>query len=97
MKPNETLMSSMLVNTLLILVASVAATQLCADSFSEYARITIINTIFNVLVKNLRGLYWFWYSIRWILIGIAGLAGIYFLWKPTDRDKTFYMVAQAKH
>jgi len=97
MRPNDTLMNSMLVNTLLILVASVAATHLCAESFSEYARITSVNSIFNLAIKNLRGLYWFWYVIVWVLIGIAGLSGIYFIWKPTDRDTKLYMAAQARN
>uniref|UniRef100_A0A6B2L3E3 LMBR1-like conserved region-containing protein n=1 Tax=Arcella intermedia TaxID=1963864 RepID=A0A6B2L3E3_9EUKA len=97
MKPNETVVSSMLVNTLFILLASVAATHLCAESFSEYARITSVNTIFNVALKNLRGLYWFWYVIKWVLIGIAGLAAIFFMFKPSDRNNKMYNRAQARH
>jgi len=97
MKPHETLINSILVNTLLILMSSVAAVHLCADSFSLYTRITTANSIFSVAIKNLRGLYWFWLVIRWVLVGIAGLAGIYFIWRPTDRDKKIYMKAQARH
>jgi len=96
MKPHETLLSSMLVNFLLILVGSVAVVDLCAKTFSEYARVTVVNSIFNVAIRNLRGLYWFWYVIQWVLIGVAGLAVIYFIFRPTDRDKKFYMEAQAR-
>jgi len=87
MKAHETMLNSLLVNTLLILIASVAVVHVCADSFSEYARITSISSIFNVTIKYLRGLYWFWLVIRWVLIGIAGLALIYFILRPSDRKK----------
>eukprot|EP01125_Pyxidicula_operculata_P015622 TRINITY_DN5328_c0_g1_i1.p1 TRINITY_DN5328_c0_g1~~TRINITY_DN5328_c0_g1_i1.p1 ORF type:complete len:478 (+),score=69.16 TRINITY_DN5328_c0_g1_i1:74-1507(+) len=94
MEENNTLIGSMLVNVNLILVSSVAATHLCAETFSEYARSTTINTIFNVAIKYLRGLYWFWYVVHWVLIGIAGLSIFYFIFRPTDRDTKIYMKAQ---
>jgi len=87
MKPHETMLSSLLVNTLLILVASVAVVHVCADSYSEYARITSINSIFTVTLKHLRGLYWFWFVIRWILIGVTGLSLVYFILRPSDRNR----------
>jgi len=90
MKANETMLNSLLVNTLLILIASVAVVHVCADSFSEYARNTSINSIFNVTIKYLRGLFWFWLVIRWVLIGIAGLALIYFILRPSDRKKVVH-------
>jgi len=90
MKAHETILSSLLVNTLLILVGSVAVVHVCSDSFSEYARLTSVHSIFTVTIKYLRGLYWFWLVIRWVLIGIAGLALVYFIFRPSDRDKKLY-------
>jgi len=96
MEPDGTLMSSMLVNTNLILIASVAVTHFCAESFSLFTRDTYAYAIFNVAIQNLRGLYWYWYVIHWVLIGIIVLCAIYFIIRPTDRNTKIYMKAQQR-
>lgn len=93
-KKNATLLSSLLVNTNLVLAASVAVTHLCADSFSLYSRITAINSIFSICLKYLYGLSYYWMVMRWVLIGVTGLSIIFFIFHPTDKETKIYMRAQ---
>lgn len=86
--------NSLLVNGVLVLLASVALTQFLADSFSTYVRITAINSIFNIAIKNLRGLYYYWLVVYWALPAIAVLATVYFIIRPNDSRTKLYMTAQ---
>lgn len=47
-------MNSLIFNATMILVCSVAVIQFCTQAFSQYARLTTINFLFNVLVDHLR-------------------------------------------
>jgi len=94
MKVNATMLNSMLVNAVLVLITSVAITQFLADSFSTYVRTTAINSIFNLAVKNLRGIYYYWLVVYWALPSIAVLSIIYFIVRPNDDRTKLYMAAQ---
>jgi len=94
MKRNETMQNSILVNVVIILVASVAVSQYLAASFSVYARSTAINAIFNIAIKNTRYLYWYFVVIYWAFPGIAVIAVIFFAIRPADRQKKMMLEAQ---
>lgn len=123
MKKNGTMQNSILVNVVLILIASVrlnpsppsfpflplptpsficsspslsqvAITQYLADSFSTYARATAINSIFNIAIKNLRGIYYYWLVVYWALPAIALLTCIFFAIRPADPQKRLMLEAQ---
>ena len=94
MKVNGTMQNSMLVNTVLILISSVAITQFLANSFSVYTRITAINSIFTLAIRNLRGLYYYWLVVQWALPVIVLLTIIFFVIKPQDKSTRMYMQAQ---
>jgi len=94
MKKNATMQNSMLVNAVLVVISSVAITQFLADSFSTYCRVTSINSIFVLAVKNLRGIYYYWLVVYWALPSIALLTIIYFIVRPNDERTRVYLAAQ---
>jgi len=54
--------------------------------------------IFNLAVKNLRGLYYYWLVMYWAFPAIILLSIIYFIIRREDRSKRAYMEAQrSKH
>jgi len=89
MRHSNTLISSFLVNTELLLVASLAVTQFCARTFSVYVRVTSGNSIFVVAVGSLRGLRWAWFAFGWILLGFAFITLLYFMFRPSDKGKDY--------
>jgi len=87
MKVGETMMNSFLFNTLLLLLASVTIVQFCTDAFSLYNRNTGIDLIFNVGVRNLRGVKYIWWYYYWAVEAVAFLSFIYLLSFPSDRKQ----------
>lgn len=63
MRLGNTLMSSFLFNTALIMVCSVAVIQFCATAFAVYANETDIQRIFGDEIENLRGIKYL-YKVR---------------------------------
>jgi len=94
MKKNGTMLNSMLVNVTLILTTSVAVTHLCAGSFSIYVRSTPLNTIFNVVIRNITGVVYYWVIMHWALIAFVLLACIYFICRPMDDDVKLILEAR---
>lgn len=88
MKVGETLMNSFLVNVLLILICSLTVTQFCSITFSTYNRLTGINEIFNIGVRNLVFFKWFYYYYHWAFVSIAILSTAYFAKFRSDRKKS---------
>lgn len=88
MKVGETLMNSFLVNVLLILICSLTVTQFCSITFSTYNRLTGINEIFNIGVRNLVFFKWFYYYYHWAFVSIAILSSFYFIKFRSDRKKS---------
>jgi len=88
MKMGATMMNSFLFNTLLILLCALPVVQFCTTAFNEYARLTSIDLIFGVQVKNLRFLKYFWVFYIYALLGVALLTGLYFLIR---KRKTVYL------
>jgi len=87
MKIGATLMNSFLFNVWLIMVSSVTVVQFCSVCFSLYSRLTQVDVIFNVAIKNLMVIKYFWEAYYYILIIIAGLSGIYLLVFPKERKQ----------
>jgi len=96
LKKEGTLITGILVNAGLLLLCSVAVVKFCTDSFSLYARLTVVNTIFALAVTNLRYLRYFWMYYQWGIIGISVIAFIYFSARPLDRDKHTMIVVQKR-
>jgi len=88
MKVGATMMNSFLFNTLLILLCALPVVQFCTTAFNEYARLTTIDLIFGVQVKNLRFLKYFWVFYIYAFLSIALLTGLYFLIR---KRKTVYL------
>jgi len=53
-------MNSFLFNVNLILICSVAVCQFCSSAFSQYARLTDIDMMFNTQIRYLRFFTWFY-------------------------------------
>eukprot|EP00732_Lithocolla_globosa_P003537 Lithocolla_globosa_v1_NODE_2878_length_1838_cov_4.805384.p1 type:complete len:511 gc:universal NODE_2878_length_1838_cov_4.805384:279-1811(+) len=85
MELHNTMMSSLLFNTGLILCGSLAVVQLCVVSFVEYARFTAIVEIFSVQINNLVGIKYVFTFYLFGLLGFIALTGIYLIFKPYDR------------
>jgi len=87
MKVGETLMNAFLFNTLLMLLASVTVVQFCTNAFNLYNRLTGIDSLFNVGVRNLMGIKYIWYYYIYALLAFALLGIIYLLVWPSDRKQ----------
>jgi LMBR1 domain-containing protein 1 len=85
MKIAGTLMNSFLFNVWLIMVSSVTVVQFSSVCFSIYNRLTELDFIFNVAIKNLMVIKYFWEAYYYILIILAFLSGLYLLIFPTER------------
>jgi len=88
MKVGGTTMNSFLVNTLTVMLASLAVVQLCTSAFSQYNRFTGIDSIFNVGMRNLQFFKWFWGYYYWGLYVFAILTLIVLLAFPGKKRKS---------
>ena len=82
----KTYMSSFLFNTGLVLLCALPVVQFSAQAFSDYARYTTINQIFNVQIDNLT-FFGFWFTKNifvYIFISFTGLTCVYLLCRPKD-------------
>lgn len=82
----KTYMSSFLFNTGLVLLCALPVAQFAAQSFSDYARYTTINQIFNVQIDNLV-FFGFWFTKKvfvYILVSFMFLTCIYLCIRPKD-------------
>jgi len=82
----KTYMSSFLFNVGLVLLCALPVVQFSAQAFSDYARNSTINQIFNVQIENLVFFgYWFANKIFvYIFLGFFGLTALYLVVKPKD-------------
>ena len=92
MKKDKTYMNSFIFNVSLILLGSCAITQFCADCLYDYVSFTDIDSIFNVLIKNLKifNIFYKYHIFQYIFFGIFILSLIFLLCRPTDRRKPIY-------
>jgi len=82
----KTYMSSFLFNIGLILLCALPVVQFSAQAFSDYARDSTINQIFNVQIENLV-FFGIWFSRKifvYIFLSFFGLTVLYLLIKPKD-------------
>jgi len=82
----KTYMSSFLFNTGLVLLCALPVVQFSAQAFSDYARYTAINQIFNVQIYNLV-FFGSWFTNRifiYIFVVFFFLTCIYLLLRPKD-------------
>jgi LMBR1 domain-containing protein 1 len=80
----KTYMSSFLFNIGLILMCAMPVVQFSADAFSDYARNSTINQIFNVQIANLNFFGFFFKNNIFVYIFLAFmfLAAVYLMCKP---------------
>ena len=93
MKKDKTYMNSFIFNVSLILLGSCAITQFCADCLYDYVSFTDIDSLFNVMIKNLK-LFSFFYKyhiFQYIFFGVFVMSFIYLICRPTDRRKPSYI------
>eukprot|EP01063_Lacrimia_lanifica_P028101 TRINITY_DN4047_c0_g2_i1.p1 TRINITY_DN4047_c0_g2~~TRINITY_DN4047_c0_g2_i1.p1 ORF type:complete len:515 (+),score=208.81 TRINITY_DN4047_c0_g2_i1:129-1673(+) len=79
MKLGATVMSSMLFNTLLVLITSVTVCQFCALSFRDYAANTVIDNLLNTYVVRLRGVGYIMEYFQTVMLAFAGLTVLFLL------------------
>jgi len=82
----KTYMSSFLFNTGLVLLCALPVVQFSAQAFSDYARYTTINQVFNVQIDNLV-FFGFWFTNKvfiYMFVSFMALTGIYLLVRPKD-------------
>jgi LMBR1 domain-containing protein 1 len=85
MKINGTMMNSFLFNVLLMLFSSITVVQFCSGAFRVYTRFTGIDVIFNVGIRNLRGLRYLWTYYVWVWFAMFVLTLIYMGVAPSDK------------
>ena len=92
MKKDKTYMNSFIFNVSLILLGSCAITQFCTDSLYDYVSFTDIDSLFNVMIKNLKffSLFYKYHIFQYIFFGIFVLSFIFLICRPTDRAKPSY-------
>ena len=92
MKKDKTYMNSFIFNVSLILLGSCAITQFCTDCLYDYVSFTDIDSMFNVMIKNLKFFYIFYkyHIFQYILFGVFVLSFVYLIIRPTDRRKPIY-------
>ena len=97
MKKDKTYMNSFIFNVSLILLGSCAITQFCADTLYDYVSFTDIDSLFNVMIKNLKifSLFYKYHIFQYILFGIFILSLIYLCCRPYDRKIPKYV--KSKH
>lgn len=88
MRVGGTMMNSFLFNTSMILICSVSVVQFCATAFSTYARLTAIDMIFGVQVRNLRFLQFFFQNnvFLYALVGLFAFSTIFLLIFPKEKS-----------
>jgi hypothetical protein len=79
MRIGNTMMNSLLFNTELILVCSVAVVHFCQRAFDVYTRLTDINQLLGNEVENLRFLKYFFQNNVFIYV-LTILAMLSFIW-----------------
>mmetsp|Transcript_48649 Transcript_48649/g.103780 ORF Transcript_48649/g.103780 Transcript_48649/m.103780 type:complete len:474 (-) Transcript_48649:106-1527(-) len=86
MRIGNTLMNSMMFNTMLILFTSIAIVQFCAISFSNYARLSAADMFFNVQVENtIPFLFFFRNNIfLYAMVVLAFISGVWLAICPRD-------------
>eukprot|EP01061_Rhynchopus_euleeides_P010144 TRINITY_DN1949_c0_g2_i1.p1 TRINITY_DN1949_c0_g2~~TRINITY_DN1949_c0_g2_i1.p1 ORF type:complete len:507 (+),score=220.85 TRINITY_DN1949_c0_g2_i1:188-1708(+) len=82
MKLGDTLMSSFMFNTLLVLITSVTVAQFCAMSFRKYAANTVVDTMFSAYVVNLKGIGYVMQYFQIVFLIFSGLTFLYLVVKP---------------
>lgn len=94
MSPGNTLMSSFLFNTAVIMLCSISIIQFCSQVFDQYANETAVDEIFGNQVMNLRGIgaLFRYGAFLYALFIIAGLTALIspFLSQQTWKPKKNY-------
>ena len=80
-------MNSLVFNTGVILLSSIAVAQYCTISFSNYAQFTASESIFGVQVQNLQGLNYGYLGVVCALPGFSILTLFYTLYSPYKKQK----------
>ena len=83
----KTYMSSFLFNVGLVCMCALPVVQFSAQAFSDYARDSTINQIFNVQIENLR-FFGFWFSNKifiYVFLGFFVLSFLYLLIRPKTK------------
>ncbi|EGR30777.1 lmbr1-like conserved region family protein, putative [Ichthyophthirius multifiliis] len=98
MKVNETWMNSFLFNINLVLICSVAVCQFCAKAFSQYARLTAIDNIFNTQVKNLRFFKYFYNDnvFEYAIVVWSVLTCLYLIIRTSDKPKQLQEIEELR-
>jgi len=99
--PRETFVNSFMANCLIMNVWMFACTQFCIQLFRGYLRGTDAAKIFEVHVRYMQGLAWFWdknFFIIWAVVWWF-IAFIYFCLKPQEKFEGLYKKSDlsAKH
>lgn len=89
MRIGNTMMNSLLFNTELILVCSVAVVHFCQRAFDIYTRLTTIDQILGNEVENLKFLKYFFQNsvFLWVLILLALLSFVWLLIFPKEKKQ----------
>jgi len=85
MTVGNTYMNSFLFNTLLLMLASITIVDFCTYAFSGYAKLTSIDLIFNVGVRNLEFLKYFYRYYYWGLFVLVFLSTFFLFLFPSDK------------
>lgn len=86
------MMNSLLFNAALFLISSITVSHFVTDAFSGYATSTAISGLFVDVIKNLKGIKYFFSVMNYVLLGFAGLgfiASLIFIKDKSPEEKDF--------
>ncbi|KAJ3371138.1 hypothetical protein GGF31_003561 [Allomyces arbusculus] len=87
MRIGETMMSSLVFNSGLIVLSSLAVAQFSTWAFQDYARYTSSSTIFLQSILNLRELKYCFNVLIFVILGFVVLTFFYVLYRPYTRQQ----------
>ena len=92
MEKENTYMNSFLFNITLILLSSFAIIQFCSDCFSDYVAFTDIDSLSNVLIKNLVFFKYFYryHIFQYFFFAIFIISFVYLICRPVNKPRNLY-------
>ena len=74
------------------MLGSCAITQFCTDALYDYVSFTDIDSLFNVMIKNLKffSIFYKYHIFQYIFFGIFIISFLYLIFRPADRAKPSY-------
>jgi LMBR1 domain-containing protein 1 len=89
MRYRDTMMNSILFNTGIFLFSSISVNQFAEQAFAGYARTTALDGLFNVAIRHLKYIYWYFFSIPYafLAMSIVGFVLTFICCRPRSQQE----------